>query len=209
MIIETQQLILFFTTSVLLGLAPGPDILFVLAQAAQQGKKSGLLVTLGLSTGLLVHTAAVTCGLAAVYAQSALAFTLLKVVGAGYLAWLAWQSFRAGALQGDAARVDRLSPGTLYRRGIIMNITNPKVSIFFLAFLPQFADPAKGSLSLQLLLLGVLFIVATILVFSSVSLLAGALGDRFRQSAGAQKLLNRITGTIFAALAVKLVTAQR
>jgi threonine/homoserine/homoserine lactone efflux protein len=130
-------------------------------------------------------------------------------VGAAYLAWLAWQSFRAGAQQGAAAQVDRLSLGTLYRRGIVMNITNPKVSIFFLAFLPQFADPAKGPLSLQLLLLGGLFIVATILVFSSVSLLAGALGDRFRQSAGAQKLLNRIAGTIFAALAVKLVTAQR
>lgn len=209
MMIEPQQLILFFTTSVLLALAPGPDILFVLAQAAQQGKKAGLLVTLGLSTGLLVHTTAVTFGLAAVYAQSAVAFTLLKVVGAAYLAWLAWQSFRAGALQGDAARVDQLSPATLYRRGIIMNITNPKVSIFFLAFLPQFADPSRGSLSLQLLVLGGLFIISTILVFSSVSLLAGALGDRFRQSAGAQKLLNRIAGTIFAALAVKLVTAQR
>lgn len=209
MMIEPQQLILFFTTSVLLGLAPGPDILFVLAQAAQQGKKAGLLVTLGLCTGLLVHTAAVTCGLAAVYAQSALAFTLLKVVGATYLAWLAWQSFRAGTLQGSEMRVDHLRPLTLYRRGIIMNITNPKVSIFFLAFLPQFADPAKGPLSLQLLLLGGLFIVATILVFSSVSLLAGALGDRFRRSSGAQKLLNRIAGTIFAALAAKLVTAQR
>ena len=109
----------------------------------------------------------------------------------------------------EAARVERLNPGKLYRRGIIMNITNPKVSIFFLAFLPQFADPARGALSLQLLMLGALFIVATILVFSSVSLLAGALGDRFRQSAVAQKLLNRIAGTIFAALAIKLATTQR
>ncbi len=207
--VDPHLLLVFFSTSVLLALAPGPDILFVLAQAAQQGKRAGLLVTLGLCTGLLVHTSAVTLGLAAVYAQSGLAFTVLKVGGALYLAYLAWQSFKAGAQTGEAGRVDRLAPAKLYRRGIIMNITNPKVSIFFLAFLPQFADPAKGRLSLQLLELGGFFILATIVVFGLVSLLAGAVGDRFRRSARAQKLLNRLAGTVFALLAVKLVTAQR
>ena len=207
--VDPHLLLVFFSTSVLLALAPGPDILFVLAQAAQQGKRAGLLVTLGLCTGLLVHTSAVTLGLAAVYAQSGLAFTVLKVAGALYLAYLAWQSFRAGAQTGEASRVDRLAPAKLYRRGIIMNITNPKVSIFFLAFLPQFADPVRGSLPLQLLELGAFFILATIVVFGLVSLLAGAVGERFRRSSKAQKLLNRLAGTVFALLAVKLVTAQR
>ena len=207
--VDPHLLLVFFSTSVLLALAPGPDILFVLAQAAQQGKKAGLLVTLGLCTGLLVHTSAVTLGLAAVYAQSGLAFTVLKVAGALYLAYLAWQSFKAGAQTGEASRVDRLAPAKLYRRGIIMNITNPKVSIFFLAFLPQFADPVRGSLPLQLLELGAFFILATIVVFGLVSLLAGAVGERFRRSSKAQKLLNRLAGTVFALLAVKLVTAQR
>jgi threonine/homoserine/homoserine lactone efflux protein len=207
--IDLNQLMIFFTTSVLLALAPGPDNLFVLAQAAQWGKKAGLLVTVGLCTGLLVHTAAVTFGLAAVYAQSAAAFTVVKVAGAAYLAWLAVQAFQAGGQQGATDRVDQLSSGKLYGRGIIMNITNPKVSIFFLAFLPQFADPAKGSPPLQLLLLGGLFIAATILVFGIISLLAGTLGDRFRQSAVARKMLNRISGVIFAGLAVKLITTQR
>jgi threonine/homoserine/homoserine lactone efflux protein len=102
-----------------------------------------------------------------------------------------------------------LKSTALYLRGIIMNITNPKVSIFFLAFLPQFADPAKGSLSLQLLLLGGIFIAATIIVFGAISVLAGVFGERFRQSAFAQKVLNRAAAGIFAGLALKLALAQR
>lgn len=151
---EAKMLFMFFTTSILLALSPGPDNLFVMAQAAQQGRRAGLLVTLGLCTGLLVHTAGVTFGLAALFKASATAFALLKFAGAGYLLFLAWQAFHAGTETGPTANLDRLSGPRLYRRGIIMNITNPKVSIFFLAFLPQFADPARGSLAMQLLLLG-------------------------------------------------------
>lgn len=207
--LETNVVLLFFTTSILLSLSPGPDNLFVLAQAAQQGQKAGLLVTLGLCAGLLVHTTAVTFGLAAVFAASATAFAVLKFAGAGYLLFLAWQAFRAGAQTGPASAVDRLTPGKLFRRGMIMNITNPKVSIFFLAFLPQFVNPRNGSLAIQFLLLGCLFIVATILVFGAISLLAGAMGDKIRQSARAQLLLNRVAGTIFAGLAVKLATTRQ
>ncbi len=207
--IDPGILLMFFSTSVLLALSPGPDNLFVMTQAAQQGRKAGLLVTFGLCTGLLFHTAAVTFGLAALFKASAVAFTVLKFAGAGYLLYLAWQSFRAGAETGPTAAADRLNSAALYRRGIIMNITNPKVSIFFLAFLPQFADPAKGNLSLQFMLLGGLFIVSTIIVFGAISYLAGAFGDRFRQSAFAQRLLNRAAAGIFAGLAIKLALAQR
>ncbi len=206
---EAKMLFMFFTTSILLALSPGPDNLFVMAQAAQQGRRAGLLVTLGLCTGLLVHTAGVTFGLAALFKASATAFALLKFAGAGYLLFLAWQAFHAGTETGPTANLDRLSGPRLYRRGIIMNITNPKVSIFFLAFLPQFADPARGSLAMQLLLLGGVFIVATIIVFGSISILAGALGERLRQSAWAQKILNRAAAAIFAGLALKLALAQR
>ncbi len=206
---EAKMLFMFFTTSILLALSPGPDNLFVMAQAAQQGRRAGLLVTLGLCTGLVVHTAGVTFGLAALFKASATAFALLKFAGAGYLLFLAWQAFHAGTETGPTANLDRLSGPRLYRRGIIMNITNPKVSIFFLAFLPQFADPARGSLAMQLLLLGGVFIVATIIVFGSISILAGALGERLRQSAWAQKILNRAAAAIFAGLALKLALAQR
>lgn len=204
-----ELLLLFFTTSILLGLAPGPDNLFVMAQSAQHGRKAGLLVTIGLCTGLLVHTSAVAFGLAAIFQASAVAFTVLKFVGAAYLLYLAWQAFRSSASDEGAALVGSVNVRRLYVRGIIMNVTNPKVSIFFLAFLPQFTDPTQGPIAPQVLLLGGLFIVATILVFGSISVLAGTMGSRFRRSAGAQKALNWIAGSIFAGLAVKLAISER
>lgn len=207
--IESKMLLMFFTTSILLALSPGPDNLFVMTQAARHGRKAGLLVTLGLCTGLMFHTAAVTFGLAALFTASAAAFTTLKFVGAAYLLYLAWQAFHAGTAQTASTAAERLKPVILYRRGIIMNITNPKVSIFFLAFLPQFTDPVKGPLSLQLMLLGGIFIIATIIVFGAISLLAGMFGERFRESAFAQKVLNRAAAGIFAGLALKLALAQR
>jgi threonine/homoserine/homoserine lactone efflux protein len=207
--IGSGTLLMFFTTSVLLALSPGPDNLFVMTQAARHGRKAGLLVTLGLCTGLLFHTAAVTFGLAALFKASATAFTILKFAGAGYLLYLAWQAYRAGAENAQTAEAVRINSAALYRRGIIMNITNPKVSIFFLAFLPQFSDPAKGHLSAQLLLLGGVFIIATIIVFGAISVLAGIMGERFRQSAFARKALNRVTAVIFSGLALKLALAQR
>ncbi|MDD2582612.1 MAG: LysE family translocator [Desulfuromonadaceae bacterium] len=207
--IAPGMLLMFFTTSVLLALCPGPDNLFVMTQAAQRGRRAGMLVTLGLCTGLLFHTAAVTFGLAALFKTSAAAFTVLKCAGAGYLLYLAWLSFRAGTDTIPASAADHPDSRALYRRGIIMNITNPKVSIFFLAFLPQFTDPAKGPLSLQLMLLGGIFIVATIIVFGAISILAGIFGDKFRRSAFAQKIINRAAATIFAGLALKLALAQR
>ncbi len=207
--IDPKILFMFFTTSVLLALSPGPDNLFVMTQAVRQGRKAGLLVTLGLCTGLLFHTAAVTFGLVELFKASAVAFNALKFAGAGYLLYLAWQAFRAGVDTGPTTAADRLDSAALYRRGIIMNITNPKVSIFFLAFLPQFADPARGNLSAQILLLGGVFIIATIIVFGAISFMAGVFGERFRRSAFAQKVLNRTAAGIFAGLALKLTLAQR
>ncbi len=199
----------FFIASVVLAMAPGPDNLFVLTQSALRGRLAGLLVTLGLATGLLVHTAAVSLGVAVIFQASAVAFTVLKLIGAAYLIYLAWQAFKASATQisGQAGRT--LSRWQLYRRGIIMNVTNPKVSIFFLAFLPQFADPQLGSLTLQLLLLGAVFIVATLLVFGGLALAAGSFGEWLSGSARAQKIMNRVAGVVFIGLAAKLVTTQR
>lgn len=204
-----ETLLLFFTSSLLLALAPGPDNLFVLAQSAQHGGRAGLVVTVGLCTGILVHTAAVSLGVAAVFQTSLLAFTILKVIGAGYLLYLAYLSFTAGGTGKAAGAVQRLSYFTLYRRGVIMNVTNPKVSIFFMAFLPQFVNPAWGPIIPQMLLLGTVFIISTILVFGGVSLLAGTFGQWLARSERAGKILNRLAGTIFAALAVKLATAVR
>jgi len=156
-----------------------------------------------------VHTTAVALGLAALFAASALAFTLLKLCGAGYLLWLAWQAWRASSTSIRTAPEDQLSGWQLYRRGILMNITNPKVSVFFLAFLPQFADPARGPLTQQLLLLGAIFMVATILVFGGIALLAGMLGACLTRSPGLQRIMNRLTATVFVGLALKLALSER
>jgi threonine/homoserine/homoserine lactone efflux protein len=133
----------------------------------------------------------------------------LKVVGAAYLLYLAWQAFRAAASKIPSGVNSGLTAGQLYRRGIIMNVTNPKVSIFFLAFLPQFADPARGSLVLQLLVFGGVFMVATILVFGAVALSAGLVGEWFSESPKAQRAMNYMAGTVLAGLAIKLALTEK
>ena len=207
--LSTETFSAFFLASALLAIVPGPDNVFVLTQSALQGRLSGLVVMFGLCTGLLVHTGAVAFGVAVIFQTSALAFTLLKVIGAGYLLYLAWQIFRAPPEKIQLSENSQRNLGTLYRRGIIMNVTNPKVSIFFLAFLPQFAEPERGSISLQMIALGGVFIMATILVFGAVALIGGALGDWLNRSARAQKIMNWVAGTVFVGLALKLVTAER
>lgn len=199
----------FFMASVLLAIAPGPDNVFVLTQSALHGRLSGLVVMSGLCTGLLVHTTAVAFGVAVIFQASALAFTLLKTVGAGYLLYLAWQILCASPEQVLMQDRPAKKPGELYRRGIIMNVTNPKVSVFFLAFLPQFADPARGAISLQMTALGGIFILATILVFGAVALVGGTLGDWLNRSPRAQRVMNLVAGTVFIGLALKLVTAEK
>lgn len=207
--IPIELLLAFFAASLALAIAPGPDNIFVLTQSAVHGRVVGLVVTFGLCTGLIVHTLAVALGVAALFQASALAFTVLKTVGAAYLLYLAWLAFRASATRVNLSDGSTLGLWQYYRRGIIMNVTNPKVSIFFLAFLPQFADPQRGSLTLQIVFLGLVFIVATILVFGGVALLAGSLGERFNRSVTAQRAMNWLAGTVFIGLALKLVTSER
>lgn len=207
--LSTETIITFFTTSLLLALAPGPDNIFVLTLSILRGRLAGIIVILGLCTGLIIHSSAVALGVAVIFQISTVAFSLLKLIGAGYLVYLAWQAFRAAAKKIQSNSDEEVNYWKLYNRGIIMNITNPKVSIFFLAFLPQFVDPSRGLVSLQILLLGCLFILATILVFGSIALLSGTLGQWFKRTDHIQTVLNRIAGTIFLGLAIKLITTER
>ena len=207
--IPVETLTAFFAAAVLLALAPGPDNIFVLTQSALHGRVSGVAVVLGLCTGLVGHTLAVALGVAVIFQASAVAFTVLKLAGAAYLLYLAWQAFRAPAARLAAADGGTVPFGRLYRRGIIMNLTNPKVSLFFLAFLPQFADPAHGPLSVQMIVLGAVFILATILVFGTIAVLAGMLGNLLGRSATIQRALNWLAGSVFIGLATVLAVARR
>ncbi|MEI8033472.1 MAG: LysE family translocator [Chlorobiaceae bacterium] len=207
--IDFHTFLAFFTTSLLLALSPGPDNLFVLAQSLQNGRAAGFYVTLGLSTGLIAHTVAVALGLAAIIRASLVAFAVLKFMGAAYLIYLAWQAFSAGSSDGGADALPLLSRSGLYRRGVVMNLTNPKVSLFFMAFLPQFADPMRGSMTVQFFQLGGIFIIATMIVFGAVSIFAGGAGERFRRSAMAQLVVNRAAAAVFVGLAFKLALSER
>ena len=209
-----QTLIAFFGVAVVLALTPGPDNIFVLLQSAQRGWRAGMAVVVGLCAGLVVRTAAVALGLAAVFAASAVAFTVLKFCGAAYLAYLAWQALRAPAavaseVPTDAPVAQAPSLGRMVGRGVVMNLTNPKVLVFFLAFLPQFADPARGGVALQLMVLGVVFMVATLLVFGAIACFSGVFGTLLQRSARAQTVLNRVAGLVFLGLAVRLATVDR
>ncbi|MEF9948454.1 MAG: LysE family translocator [Comamonas sp.] len=190
-------LIAFFGVAVLLGLSPGPDNLFVLVQSAQRGWRVGLCVVLGLSLGIVGHTVAVALGLAAVVAASPMLFTALKLCGAAYLAYLAWGAWRApvSVTEGAQAQAER-------------DVLTLKTAMGW-AFLPQFADPARGSVGLQVMALGCVFMLATLLVFGSIACGSGLFGQILQRSARAQRWLNRIAATVFGALALRLVMVQR
>ena len=205
---DLQTLLTFIAASTILSLAPGPDNIFVLIQSALYGPRAGIFITLGLCTGLIVHTTAVAMGIAAIFLVSKTAFTVLKSVGALYLLYLAWLAFRAQASQLEVHENQPVKTHALYRRGIIMNLSNPKVAIFFLAFLPQFADPNTGQMSFQLFKLGLIFIAVALTVFSSIAWLAGFLTRKMQQSPKIQEVMNKCAAAIFVALAVKLATSS-
>ena len=211
-----ETLLGFLGVAVLLALSPGPDNLFVLMQSVQRGPRAGLWVVLGLCVGIVGHTLAVAAGLAALVAASPLAFELMKWCGAAYLVYLAWGAWRAPVQAQDGGTAQAASPplpwaerGRLLGRGVVMNLTNPKVLIFFLALLPQFADPTRGNVPLQIVGLGLTFMLATLLVFGAVALCSGLFGALLQRSARAQHALNRLAALVFVGLAVRLALVQR
>ena len=192
-----------------MAMTPGPDVIIVLTQSSLYGMRAGVFTTLGLMTGLLGHTLAVALGVAVLFQTSEAAFTALKFLGAAYLLYLAWQSFRSGVFR--AFLTQSLFPGygTLYRRGFLSNITNPKVTLFCLAVLPQFVEPERGHPTLQILSLGGLYELACLIVFTGIAALGGRMAVWFNRSERAQMLMNRIAGCIFLGLALMLAFASR
>lgn len=205
--IPIDVLLPYLAAVVLLALAPGPDNLFVITQAALNGARAGIMVVIGLCLGVLVHSAAVAFGLAALIQASAVAFTVIKLLGVAYLLYLAWGAWNAPPSELGGA--DRMADGALLRRGIIMNVTNPKVAIFFLAFFPQFTDPARGSMFLQVFTLGALFALVAFVIFGSLAFVSGGLRDRMNASPRIQVVMNRVAAVVFVGLAAKIGLSAR
>ena len=196
---ELITLLTFLGASVALYLTPGADMMFISASGAAGGKWTGMMAGLGVSTGSISHTIFAVLGVAALIQTSALAYDLLRYAGAVYLIYLAIQTWRAPPPEPG---VHGVADGwRAFRRGALTNLLNPKVSVFVLAFLPQFADPEAGPVWLQILILGTIFTVASIPFNCSYGIVAGAFSDALRKMG---RSLNRICALVFCGLAARL-----
>ncbi|WP_048121123.1 LysE family translocator [Methanosarcina vacuolata] len=208
-LIEQSQLIYFIAASAALTLLPGPDILFVITQSISQGKKAGIATASGLCTGVLAHTTAAALGVSALVYKSALAFEIVKYAGAAYLLYLAWHALKESEELISSAPVRENNTFALYKRGIFMNVLNPKVALFFLAFLPQFVNIDSGNVPMQMIFLGIIFMVQAWLIFSAVSVFAGTVGERIIQKPGVGRYINWGKAGIFTFIGIKLALTHK
>jgi threonine/homoserine/homoserine lactone efflux protein len=205
-----ETLLTFLGLSLLVTLAPGPDNLMVLGQSLARGRRAGLGLALGCALGCYTHTLWATLGVSAALAASPALFGAMKAAGAAWLGYLGWQTLRApGTALFPTAPAQPPRPWRRdVLRGFLANALNPKVALFFLAFLPQFARPEAGRMALQMGILGTVFVAQTILVFGAIAITAGSLGRWLARRPGLAPWLERLAGAVFVALALRLVLAE-
>lgn len=199
-----DTLLAFLGISILITLAPGPDNLMVIGRSLARGQRAGLAFGLGCAAGCVTHIAWASLGVAALVRASNGLFLAIKLAGAAWLLWLGIQALRSGGSLTPAAGGAPRSGRQDFRQGFVANALNPKVGLFFLAFLPQFADPARGPVSLQMLVLGLVFAAQTILIFGAMALAAGRLGRLLARRPGMGPWLDRLCGLLFIGLAAHL-----
>jgi threonine/homoserine/homoserine lactone efflux protein len=208
MLPDAATLLLFMTAALALNVTPGPDMLYVVARSVGEGRAAGVVSSLGIAAGCLVHTLAVALGLAGLLRAVPVAFEIVKWTGAAYLVWLGVRALRHGTTAAPAP-VAPASRAAVFRQGMLSNVLNPKVALFFLAFLPQFVDPDRGLVALQIASLGLLFNLSGTLVNIAVAVLASGAGDWSRRRFGESALLRRMTGVLFIGLGVRLALLER
>ena len=199
----------FLGASLALTIAPGPDNTFIVAQGVSRGRKAAIVTALGMCSGISVHTTAAALGISALLYSSATAFQILKFAGAGYLLFLAWRALKEQQVLLPQGVGDGLSFRSLFRRGFVMNVINPKVALFFLAFLPQFVSPGSGKASLQMFFLGLLFMGQAVVVFSVIGWLSGSVGHLILKRPRIARWFGWLTAGVFASLGVRLALAER
>ncbi len=205
---ESTTFFYFLTASILLTLAPGPDNLYLLTKSLSSGAKSGVILSAGLVSGIIFHTFLVMIGVAAIIQNSSFAMTLLKIFGAAYLLFLAFKSFQAGR-RGEKISIKKTDSQSaifeLYRRGVLMNVLNPKVLLFFLAFLPQFINLSSESASLQIIFLGITFAVQAFLIFSALAIFAGKVRNLILKKKNLGQIFSYVEAAVLTLIAVSLI----
>ena len=205
----TQNLSVFFVAAISLILLPGADTLYIITCSIAQGKKAGIVSVLGSRTGVLLHTTAAAFGLSAILATSAMTFTIVKWIGAVYLIYLGIQMFISDSSSEDiGVTTENKSLWKIYYQGFLTNILNPKVALFFLAFLPQFVAPDSSYKIFSFLFLGCLFIITSTLWYMLIALLSAKTSLFVRSKTYLINVTRKITGVIFIGLGIKLATEQ-
>jgi RhtB (resistance to homoserine/threonine) family protein len=201
---------LFLAAGILLNLTPGPDTVYILGRSIAQGREAGIASGLGISVGSIFHTCAAALGLSAILATSALAFGTIKLLGGAYLIFLGLKMIleRRGQLS-LPSNFHRRTTTAAFRQGVLTNVLNPKVALFFLAFLPQFIDPASGTKVFAFLFLGLTFVTTGTIWCLILAWFASAFSERLRTSEPISQWLNRTAGALFVFLGVRLATVKQ
>jgi threonine/homoserine/homoserine lactone efflux protein len=200
--IEPSQLTLFLGASLALLLVPGPAVLYITARSANQGRLAGLVSVLAIETANFLQAVAATLGLSAILLSSALAFDVVKYLGAAYLIYLGLRKLLVPEEAAGAGPIKAESLTSIYWQGFAINLLNPKTALFFFAFLPQFVNPERGNVTAQTLLLGVIFVGMAIVTDSLYALLASSLANRLRGSLHFQKGQRYFAGLVYVGLGI-------
>ena len=195
---------LFLIASALLTIAPGPDIVYVLTRGITQGRRAGFAAALGFATGVIFHTALAAFGIAALIRSSEFAFSIVRYAGAAYLIYLGIRTLMSGSAFQLGKDGSSIALWTVYQQSVIGNVLNPKVTLFFLSFLPQFINVKAGHVEMQMVLLGALFMLQTVLIFGTIAFFSGAIGDKLRTNSTVANRLNVFAGVIFIALGLRV-----
>lgn len=204
--IDPVVLLAFIPAALALNLTPGADMMFCFGQGLRAGARPAIAASAGVAAGGMVHVAVAGLGLSAVIAAVPWAFDVIRWVGVGYLLYLAWGAFRHGAVPSGQ---DRVATARAFRSGLYVNLTNPKVILFVLAFIPQFVDPAAGPILIQFLIFGAILSAGGFLINGLVGVFAGGAGRMLTGSPRAGRVLGYISGTVFAGLALRLAILER
>lgn len=200
--IELSQLYFFMGASLALLLVPGPAVLYITARSANQGRLAGLVSVLAIETANFAQAVAATLGLSAILLSSALAFDVVKYLGAAYLIYLGVRKLLVREEAAESGEIKPESLSRIYWQGLVVNLLNPKTALFFFAFLPQFVDPGKGNVTGQTLLLGAIFVGMGMITDTSYALLASSLADRLRGSRHFQKGQRYFAGLVYVGLGI-------